>query len=363
MDHTARSRNEALQKYKGRPAMNKVIGVDLGDKKNVVVVFDEEGREIEVSSVTNTAVQIRKFFEKHPGAAVVMEAGTHSPWISRLLSGMGHEVCIGNPRKLRTIWDCDDKSDERDARILGMIYRLEPRFLHAIKHRGEQAQADLELIKARDILVRTRTRLMNHVRGTVKGMGCRIATCSSDAFARKAPGDIPAAMWDAMSHIIETIAGLSTKIKELNKQIEYLCRDRYPETSRLRQVAGVGPITALAYVLTIESPERFDKSRAVGSFLGLTPKRDQSGETDKQLRITKSGNRYVRTLLVGAAQYILGAFGPDCDLRRYGERIAARGGKRAKKCAVVAVARKLAVKLHRLWVDDAEYLPLMEKAA
>lgn len=341
--------------------MQKVIGMDLGDKKNVIVVFDEEGNEVVKTSVTNTAQQLQKFFAKHSGAAVVIEAGTHSPWISRLLTGMGHEVCVGNPRKLRAIWDADDKSDERDARILAMMYRLEPRLLHAIHHRGEQAQADLEMIKARDALVRTRTNLTNHVRGTVKSMGYRVPSCDPDSFARRAPESIPSVMWDALSQIVATIAELTSKIKEMEKQIRHLCRDRYPETKYLLQVAGVGPITALAFVLTIETPDRFEKSRTVGAYLGLTPRRDQSGETDKQMHITKAGNRYLRCLLVGCAHYILGAFGPDSDLRRYGDRIAARGGKRAKKCASVAVARKLAVKLHRLWADAAEYEPLMSE--
>jgi transposase len=339
--------------------MKKVIGMDLGDKKNVVVVFDEEGKEVVQTGITNTAPQVQKFFAKHPGSVVVIEAGTHSPWISRLLSGMGHEVCVGNPRKLRAIWDADDKSDERDARILAMMYRLEPRLLHAIQHRGEQAQADLETIKARDALVRMRASLVNHARGTVKGLGHRLPSCSVEAFGARAPAQIPAIMDEALTPIVETVTDLTRRIKEIDKRIGHLCRDRYPETQYLLAVGGVGPITALAFVLTIETPDRFQKSRTVGAYLGLTPRRDQSGETDKQMHITKAGNRYLRRLLVGCAQYILGAFGPDCDLRRYGARIAARGGKRAKKCAAVAVARKLAVKLHRLWADAAEYEPLM----
>lgn len=338
--------------------MKKVIGMDLGDKKNVVVVFDEKGDEVVKASFANTASQVQKFFAKHPGAAVVIEAGTHSPWISRLLASMGHEVCVGNPRKLRAIWDADDKSDERDARILALMYRLEPRLLHAIQHRGEQAQADLEMIKARDALVRMRSSLVNHARGTVKAMGARIPACSVESFGSRAPAEIPTTMYEALAPIVETVTELTQRIHQIDKRIRHLCTNRYPETQYLLQVPGVGPITALAYVLTIETPDRFEKSRTVGAFLGLTPRRDQSGETDRQMHITKAGNRYLRRLLVGCAHYLLGAFGPDCDLRRYGARIAARGGKRAKKCAAVAVARKLAVKLHRLWADAAEYQPL-----
>jgi transposase len=333
--------------------------MDLGDKKNVIVVLDEEGNEVVKTKITNTAQQVQKFFARHPGAAVVIEAGTHSPWISRLLMGMGHEVCVGNPRKLRAIWDADDKSDERDARILAMMYRVEPRLLHAIHHRGEQAQADLEVIKARAALVRARSNLINHARGTVKSMGYRLPPCDPASFARRVPESIPLALYDALAPLVEVIGKLTSQIKEMDNRIEYLCLIDYPETKYLLQVTGVGPITALAFVLTIETPDRFEKSRTVGAYLGLTPRRDQSGETDKQMHITKAGNRYLRKLLVGCAHYILGSFGPDCDLRRYGERIAARGAKRAKKCASVAVARKLAVKLHRLWADAAEYKPFM----
>ena len=149
--------------------------------------------------------------------------------------------------------------------------------------------------------------------------------------------------------------------KEQDRQIREAC-GRYPETQWLLQVQGVGPVTALAYVLTLEEPTRFEKSRTVGAFLGLTPRRDQSGQSDKQLPITKAGNTYLRQLLVNCAHYIMGPFAQDSDLRRYGERIASRGGKNAKKRAVVAVARKLAVLLHRLWQDQSTYQPLYKVA-
>ena len=341
--------------------MNKVIGMDLGDKKNVAVVFNEEGDEVEVAVVTNTSPNMQKYFSKYPGAVVVIEAGTHSGWISRLLEKMGHEVCIGNPRKLRVIWDCDDKSDERDARILGLMYRLEPRLLHQIFHRGEQSQVDLEYIKSRNMLVEARTKLLVHTRCSVKGVGMRIPKCSSEAFATKAPEHIPVSLQEALQPMLDQIAQLTQQIKWYDKKITWMCSDRYPETQHLLQVKGVGPITALAFVLSIEDKDRFEKSRSVGAYMGMTPKRDQSGDTDKQLRITKAGDTYMRQLLVGCAHYILGPFGEDSDLRRHGDRIASKGGKNAKKRAVVAVARKLSVLLHRLWVDESEYVPLRKK--
>lgn len=342
--------------------MSKVVGMDLGDKQHVVVVFNEEGEEVEVRKFANTSRQVQKFFAKYPGAAVVMEAGSHSAWISRLLTSTGHEVHVGNPRKLRAIWDADDKSDERDARILGLIFRMEPRLLHPIFHRGEQAQMDLEMIKARNQLVTARAKLINHVRGAVKGTGERLPASSTACFARHAHEHLPEQLHDSLAGVLEIIEQLTEQIRKQDRLIETTSIEKYPETKWLRQVPGVGPITALAYVLTLEEPSRFEKSRSAGAFLGLTPRRDQSGDSDKQLGITKAGNIYLRQLLISCSHYIMGRFGEDTDLRRYGERIAARGGKNARKRAVVAVARKLAVMLHRLWSDQAEYVPLYRSA-
>jgi transposase len=341
--------------------MSKVIGLDLGDKQNVAVVFDEDGTESKAVKISNTKVAMGKYFSKHAEAVVVMEAGTHSGWISRLLEGMGHDVWVGNPRQLRAIWDATDKSDERDARVLGLMYRLEPRLLHRIYHRGETAQCDLAMIKSRQMLVETRTKLMNHVRCVVKGMGERISSCSAAGFHKRAMSEMPAPLADALAPVVEQIAQLTETIKELDKRIERLAEARYPESIHLKQVGGVGTLTALAYVLTVEDAGRFKKSRDVGPYLGLTPRRDQSGETDKQLPITKKGSTYMRSLLVNCAHYIMGPFGKDCDLRRHGMRIAASGGKNAKRRAVVAVARKLAVMLHRLWADQSVYEPLRHR--
>lgn len=297
------------------------------------------------------------FFAKYKGVTVAIEAGTHSPWISRLLADFGCNVLVGNPRKLRVIWDSNEKDDTRDAEMMARIARFDPDLLYPITHRGEAAQIDLELLQARDILVKNRANLINHVRGSVKSLGCRLPSCSTESFHRKVVEDLPEELRNTLEPVVQIIGQLSAQIKEFDCQIEQLCAEQYPETELLRGIKGVGPLTALAFVLILEDPTRFDKSRQVGCFLGLTPRRDQSGETDKQLRITKAGNPYLRRLLVGSAQYILGPFGEDCNLRRFGLRLAARGGKNAKRRAVVAVARKLAVLMHRLWQHGLIYDP------
>jgi transposase len=334
------------------------IGMDLGDRNHQICVLDEAGRKVRETRIHNTIASVRKCFQKYAGALVAMETGTHSPWISRALRSLGCRVLVGNSRKLRAIWNNPHKSDVQDAEMLARMARFDPQLLWPVEHRSEQAHADLERIKARDALVRSRRSLVNHVRGAVKAFGVRIAACSTDSFARRARAAVPPILREAIDPLLGMIEQLTEQIHEYDRQIVTISRERYASTERLQQVAGVGPLTALAFILTLEEPDRFSHSRSVGAYLGLTPRRDQSGETDKQLPITKAGNKYLRQLLVTASHYILGPFGPDSNLRRYGQRIAARGGKNAKKRAVVAVARKLSVLLHHLWKSGADYDPL-----
>jgi transposase len=286
-----------------------------------------------------------------------MEVGAHSRWASHLLNDLGHDVLVANARKLKAIYHNPRKGDRADAETLARLARLDPALLSPIHHRSPQAQSDLAVLRSRDAIIRSRTLLINHARSIVKSSGDRLPSCSADSFAPKVAPDIPETLHPALLPILDTIASLTKQIREYDRQIELLCQDQYPETKLLRKVSGVGPLTALGYILTLEEPRRFQRSRQVGPALGLVPKRDQSGDQDPQLRITKTGDPYLRRLVVGSAQYILGPFGPDCDLRRWGLKLAERGGKNAKKRAVVGVARKLAVLLHHLWKTGEIYDP------
>jgi transposase len=276
-----------------------------------------------------------------------------------MLEECGHEVLVANSRKLRLIYANKRKSDEVDAENLARLARLDPKLLFPLKHRGEECQAHLALIRSRQALVGTRTQLVNHVRGAVKSFGSRLPKCPARSFHNKAPGHIPEPLLPALGPVLETIGSLTERIRDYERQLEAIAKERYPqETDLLRQVEGVGPLTALTFVLTLEDPYRFEKSRCVGAYLGLVPATDRSGERDPQRRISKEGDEMLRKLLVGSAHYILGPFGSDSDLRRHGEKIASRGAKNAKKRAAVAVARKLAVLLHHLWVTGEVYDPL-----
>jgi transposase len=230
--------------------------------------------------------------------------------------------------------------------------------LSPIQHRDSATYPDVAELNSRDLLVRTRTKLINAVRGMIKTAGFRLPSIGAESFASKASPLIPEQLRSALLPLVQTISEVTLRIRDFDKSLERIARERYPETLRLRQVHGVGPVTALQFVLTVGDPLRFRKSRDLGPYIGLVPKKRQSGDVDKQMRISKAGNRRLRSLLVQCSQFVLGRFGPDSDLKRWGSAIASRGGKNGKRRAIVAVARKLAVLLHRLWITGDKYRPL-----
>jgi len=332
-----------------------VIGVDLGDKQSSVCVRGADGEIRQEDRVRTNSMELSRFFSGLRPAMVVMEVGTHSPWVQRLVETLGHEVVVANPRRLKMISESDRKSDRVDAALLSELGLCMPRLLHPVRHRSAETQADLLVIRARARLVEARTKLWNALRSMAKSMGARLP--------RKVQPEHVEAWGQSLKPLWESIVSLTEKIQAYDQVIDTLVRTKYPAALRLQQVTGVGPIISLTFVLTLEDATRFRKSRHVGSYLGLRPKQRDSGEQQPQLRITRSGDRYLRQLLVQGAQYILGRFGTDSDLRRWGLKLAARGGKNAKKRAVVAVARKLAVLLHRLWIGEQVYEPVRKQIA
>ena len=335
-------------------------GLDIGDKYSYLCLIDQEsGQVIEEGRLRTTPEAFRRrFASEQPPIRIAIESGTHSPWASRVLEECGHEMLVANARKLRLIYANKRKTDEVDAENLARLARLDPKLLYPLNHRGEGSQAHLAIIRSREALVSTRTQLVNHVRGAVKSFGARLPKCPARSFHKRAPEHIPEALRPALGPILETIGSLTERIRDYNRKLETVSEEHYPETELLRQVEGVGTLTALTFVLTLEDPHRFERSRSVGAYLGLVPASDRSGDRDPQKRISKEGDEMLRKLLVSGAHYVLGPFGSDSDLRRHGEKIAARGGKNSKKRAVVAVARKLAVLLHSLWISGEVYEPL-----
>jgi transposase len=334
-------------------------GIDIGDRYSHLCLLDtESGEVIEEGRILTNHSAFEKRFSGSKPMRIAIETGTHSPWISRMLQECGHDVLVANARKVRLIYGEGRKNDKIDAEKLARLARLDPKLLAPVKHRGEASQAHLALLRSRDALVSARTKLVNHVRGAVKSFGARLPKCTAESFHNRVAEHLPQELVPALGPVLETIASLTEHIREYDRRLESIAKEIYPETNLLRQVRGVGVLSALAFVLTLEDPSRFAKSREVGAYLGLVPATEQSGKSDPEKHISKHGNKMMRKLLVSSAHYILGPFGEDSDLRRHGEKIASRGGKNSKKRAVVAVARKLSVLLHRLWVTAEVYDPL-----
>jgi transposase len=343
---TKQSRNISQQRL--------TIGLDLGDRNSCYCVLDEAGRIQWEQRVRTTAKALQEVFGAMPRSRVALEIGTHSPWISRLVSKLGHEVIVANARKVRLIGENRKKDDRLDAQTLARLARIDPQLLSPVKHRSAQAQADLMMIRARASLVRVRTGLVNAARGLAKSYGEHLLGCNvRNMNPEKAEGLSPE-LQRALEPLLSAIEEVSERVCEYNDRIEALAQTSYPKVELLKQIKGVGTLIAL----TLEDPHRFRKSRDVGCYLGLQPGRRQSGKSDPQMHITKEGDPYLRALLVQGAQNILGPFGIDCDLRRWGLKLAERGGRNGKKRAIVATARKLAVLLHHLWVSGEVYAPL-----
>jgi len=273
-------------------------------------VLGSNGQVLEEGSVGNSRAALSELSGRYAKALIVMEAGCHSPWVSRHLEQAGREVVVSNPRKTRAIYQHERKSDRRDALMLARIARMEPALLYPVRHGSEEAQQDLLRIKLRDSLVRARVGLINSLRFTLKSLGYTIANPSTERFHKVIQSALPDSVVQMIAPSMQAIEALSLQIKLLDREIRTLAHSKYPETTWLEQIPGVGPITALYFVLKIGDPARFKRVRDVGAFIGLCPRRDQSGENDPQLRISKRGDAYLRRLLVSSAQYILGAFAP-----------------------------------------------------
>jgi len=336
-----------------------VLGLDIGDRTSAYCLMTGTRHVLSRGTIATERAKMKPFFQSLKHCRVVLEASTHSNWIATLAREVGHETVVANPRRMKALTTNNKKTDKVDAFLLARFGVSEVDLLHPIEHRSLDAQVALSLMHSRDELVCARTQLVLHMRGIVKVVGERLPKCGTDIFVTKVIWDIPKELRPALIPVLRTIQTMTRQIGKLDGRIARLSATKYPQTKLLRKVNGIGPINALAMVLTIGDPKRFESSREVGSYFGLVPRKRQSGDSDPELGITKEGSRFARRLAVNAAHYVLGAFGEECDLRRFGLRIIERNGgsKLGKKKAVVAVARKLAVLCHRLLLTGEVYDP------
>lgn len=338
------------------------IGLDLGDRTSRYCILDAEGEVLSEGELPTTKTGLNSLFGKMPCSRVALEVGTHSPWVSRQIAGLGHEAIVANPHRVKLITQSGRKNDRIDAQKLARLARVDPKLLSPVRHRGAEAQADLAVIRARAELVEARTALVNCARGLVKPMGDRLRKCDADQVGAGLAAGLGAEVQKIVEPLLKSVEAISQQIEVYDEKIAEIAK-RYPEVELLTQVYGVGTLIGLAYILTIEDAERFQHSRDVGAFLGLQPKQRESGDSQPELGISKTGDRLLRSYLVQAAHCMLRQGAPDSDLRAWGLGKAGAGGKRAKRRALVGMARKLAVLLHRLWVMGEVYDPLYNRKA
>src|SRR5712675_922722 len=244
------------------------IGLDLGDRSSFYCVLNGGGEVILETKVTTSPEAMREIFGQMPRSRVALETGTHSPWVSRLLSELGHEAIVARARSVRLIGESRRKDDRIDARTLARLVRIDPELLCPVKHRSAEAQADLTVIRARAALVRTRTMLVNVARGLTKSYGERLRGCNARGMKPKAAQDLSPELKTALEPMMREIESVSERICEYDHLLESMTRNRYPEAERLKQIKGVGTLIALTYMLTLEDPHRFRKSRDAACYVG-----------------------------------------------------------------------------------------------
>lgn len=335
------------------------VGVDVSDRESNLCFLDADGEVIERSKIPTTLKALKARFLNCEPVRVVLETGTHANWMHDALEAMKHDVIVADARELKAITESDRKADPRDAYMLGRMGRSELDLIREVDPRSPEVRKDLEVLRARAKLVVVRTMLVNHIRGVVKSFGGRMPSCSAESMHKQT---LPTELQHELAGMMELLSSTTAQIKAYDKQIAELGETKYPQTQVLRQVPGVGPITALCFVLIVGVPGRFTNTRDVASYIGLTPKRRQSGDKDPHLGISKRGDAMLRMLLVQGSQHILRQSSPDCDLKRFGTRLIKQGGRYPKQRAVVATARKLSVLLLALLKTGEVYEPLRNSA-
>ena len=279
------------------------VGLDLGDRYSHYCLLNSDGEVVEEGRLQSAEAALRRHFEGEDCLRIALECGTHSPWVSRLLSALGHQVIVVNARKIAAITGNESKNDRNDAEKLARFAAFDPKLLSPLEHRSEERQVDLNLLHARSTLVWARTMIVNALRGLVKSAGGRLPACSTESLPARVLAVIPPALSAVATPLVEQIVLLTAQIDGMDKQIEKLSA-KYPEIVLLRTAPGVGPIVAAAYVLTLGQPDAAS-NRSAGAFLGLRPAQSQSGAADSQRRISKTGDSFLRSLLVQSAQYVL----------------------------------------------------------
>ena len=345
-------------------AVKACIGFDLGETSSHYCLVNLEGQVECRGQVENQRSEFERVLSSCPQARVVIETCRVSHWIGSHMRSLGREVYEANPRRVALISQSSKKTDRNDAELLAKIGRADVSLLNAIHPRSAACMEARILLRVRQQLVGTRTRAVNSVRSCLRVFGYSAPSCCTEQFAERTAPVVPAHLAALLRPLFALLKTLNRQIESCDRHLATMAKQRFPDSQTLQQIHGVGPLVSLAFVTAIGDPKRFRDSRMVGAYLGLTPRSRQSGRSDPQLRISKEGDPMVRSLLVTAATHILRQSAPDTALKRHGRRLAKNGSPRDRARARIAVARKLAVVLHRLWLTGEVYRPLpLEPAA
>lgn len=331
------------------------IGWDLHQRESQLCVLDASGTVVREQRITTSLARFAAVIPPLLPARVLLEASTESGWVATALEQLGAEVIVANPRyaPMYATRSRRVKTDKRDARALAEAAH---RGTYAPTHRVSATQrAVRELLTARDAVVRNRTRVILVVRALLRSHGLRLASGTSATLgARVAALDLPPALAPILQPLLTLLPHCSTQIAALDVQLAQYARAE-PVIDRLRTVCGIGPVTALAFVATLDTAQRFTTAGQIAAYCGLVPSERSSGEQQRRGHITKAGNTRLRALLVEAAWTLWRSKTPEtAPLRAWTDRVAQRRGKRI---AVVALARRLACLLWALWRDGTVYDP------
>jgi len=328
------------------------IGIDVHKRESQICIETAEGEVIE-KRIRTERERFAEVFGKRPRAKILIEAMTESEWVARCLEEMGHEVVVADPNyavmyatRSRRV-----KTDRRDAATLADACRLQAyRPAHRASDQQRHVRAELAV---RDALVRTRVKCVALVGALLRRHGIHLPSGNVDGFvARAERQEMPSEQRQEILPLLAVIRTVSTELEAADARIAVIAVDN-PIIQRLRTVPGVGPITATAFVATLDTWERFSGPHQVEAYLGLVPSEHSSGERQHKGRITKAGNSRARWLLVEAAWSILRSRREDTEpLRRWAQRVALRRGT---KTGIVALARKLAGVLYAMWRDETNY--------
>ena len=331
-------------------------GIDLHSASSEVAVLDEDGELVEQSRIATIEAGFRRHFGKRERMVICMESGGQSAWAERLLQSFGHDTVVASASRGRLIAEATLKNDKVDAVILARLVRADRRLLCPITHRSAETQRQRGVLRVRRAFVDTRTKCLNATRGILRSFGYRTPGKKPERLAEYlADAAIPEELVRVVAPLVQVALEVDEKIAALDEEIEAMGH-AYPEVALLRTVPGVGPLIALAFVLCIENPHRFSRGRDLSGYHGLRPKMRESATTSRFGSITRQGDIEMRMLLVQAVHGLLRSRA-DSDLKRWAQGLAERIGK---KKAVVALARKLAVVMHAMWVRNEPFRPFLE---